>query len=91
ADTLVSLFEQQVARSPLATALVHAGSTLGYDALNRRANRLAHRLRALGVGPDIVVAVRMQRSVDLVVAILAAQKAGGAWLPIDPDYPASRA
>jgi amino acid adenylation domain-containing protein len=91
ADTLVSLFEQQVARSPHATALVHAGTILGYDALNRRANRLAHRLRALGVGPDIVVAVRMQRSVDLVVAILATQKAGGAWLPIDPDYPASRA
>ncbi len=91
ADTLVSLFEQQVARSPDATALVHAGSTLRYDALNRRANRLAHRLRALGVGPDVVVAVRMQRSVDLVVAILATLKAGGAWLPIDPDFPAARA
>jgi nonribosomal peptide synthetase DhbF len=63
---------------------------LSYAALNAHANRLAHRLLALGVGPDRCVAVCMTRSFELVIALVAIQKAGGAYLPIDPDYPDAR-
>ncbi|MEV0570850.1 amino acid adenylation domain-containing protein, partial [Dactylosporangium sp. NPDC050588] len=88
--TLPSLFAAQVARTPDALALVFEGSSVTYAALDRRANRLAHRLIEEGVRADSVVGVCLPRGVDMVVALLAVVKAGGAYLPIDPDLPAER-
>ncbi|WP_430432588.1 amino acid adenylation domain-containing protein [Methyloversatilis sp.] len=88
--TLASMFAQQVARTPDAIALACGDALLSYAELNARANRLAHRLRTLGIGPDRCVAVCMTRSFELVIALVAIQKAGGAYLPIDPDYPDAR-
>ncbi|MFD8788833.1 amino acid adenylation domain-containing protein, partial [Kitasatospora sp. NPDC059599] len=88
--TLPTLFEAQVARTPEAVALVSGDRELTYRELNTRANRLAHLLIRRGVGPEALVAVCLERSADLVVALLAVLKAGGAYLPIDPDYPADR-
>ncbi len=87
---LPQLFEAQVGRTPQAVAIVCRGDTLTYDALNARANRLAHRLRALGVGPDVLVGLCVERSTDMVAALLAVLKAGGAYVPLDPTYPAER-
>ncbi|WBU50059.1 amino acid adenylation domain-containing protein [Kosakonia pseudosacchari] len=84
------LFEAQVARTPDAVAVVCEDITLSYAALNRRANRLAHRLLAQGVRPDDRVAVCLPRSADALVAILGILKAGGAYVPLDPAYPAGR-
>ncbi|MCL6742542.1 non-ribosomal peptide synthetase [Kosakonia sp. R1.Fl] len=84
------LFEAQVVRTPEAEAVVCGDITLSYAALNRRANRLAHRLLALGVRPDDRVAVCLPRSADVLVAILGILKAGGAYVPLDPAYPAER-
>lgn len=75
---------------PDAPAIVMGNQVLTYQELNRRANRLAHHLRALDVGTDALVAVCLERSLDLVVALLAALKAGAAYLPLDPSYPAER-
>jgi non-ribosomal peptide synthetase component F/alkanesulfonate monooxygenase SsuD/methylene tetrahydromethanopterin reductase-like flavin-dependent oxidoreductase (luciferase family) len=83
-------FEAQVRRTPHAIAVASGDATLTYDALNRRANRLAFHLMGLGVGPDVPVAVLLSRSTDLMVAILAVLKAGGGWLPLDPGYPRER-
>src|SRR5689334_176843 len=80
----------QSAERPDAPAVVMGHQTLSYQELNRRANRLAHYLRALGVEPDTLVAVCLERSTDLVVALLAALKAGAAYLPLDPGYPPER-
>ncbi|MCU7881015.1 MAG: amino acid adenylation domain-containing protein [Candidatus Thiodiazotropha sp. (ex Lucinoma aequizonata)] len=88
--SLVSLFEQQVTNSPDSMALVFADQALSYADLNRRANQLAHRLHELGVGPEVVVGICLERSLELVIALLAVLKAGGAYLPLDPDYPAER-
>jgi amino acid adenylation domain-containing protein/non-ribosomal peptide synthase protein (TIGR01720 family) len=85
-----SLFEQQARRTPDATAVTFGGQRLTYDKLNARANHLAHRLRAMGVGPESLVAVSLERSADLVVALLAVLKAGGAYAPLDPTYPEER-
>nr|WP_178075078.1 non-ribosomal peptide synthase/polyketide synthase [Pseudomonas sp. 1239] len=85
-----TLFEAQVARTPQAVALVHGEQELTYQQLNRRANQLAHRLRELGVGPDVRVAVALERTPDLVVALLGILKAGGAYVPLDPEYPQER-
>ncbi|HEY3868799.1 MAG TPA: amino acid adenylation domain-containing protein, partial [Actinocrinis sp.] len=90
AGTLPGLFQEQVARTPDAVALVDGESELTYAQLDARANRLARYLIGRGVGPESLVAVVMQRSADLVVALLAVLKAGGAYLPIDPDYPGER-
>jgi amino acid adenylation domain-containing protein/non-ribosomal peptide synthase protein (TIGR01720 family) len=84
------LFESQVERTPENIALVFEDKQLTYAELNRRANQLAHYLRALGVGPEVLVGICMERSVEMVVAILGILKAGGAYVPLDPQYPMER-
>ena len=84
------LFEEQVARSPDATALQYEEDRLSYAELNARANQLAHHLRSFGVGPDERVAICLERSLEMVVAILATLKAGGAYVPLDATYPNER-
>ncbi|MCA1676159.1 MAG: amino acid adenylation domain-containing protein, partial [Actinobacteria bacterium] len=90
AATVTSLFAAQVARTPEATAVATDEVSLSYAELEARANRLAHRLVRLGVGPECPVGLLMERSVDLVVAELAIVKAGGAYVPLDVRAPASR-
>ncbi|WP_337999790.1 amino acid adenylation domain-containing protein [Xanthomonas cucurbitae] len=85
-----ALFEAQAARTPAAVAVVHGESSLTYEQLNAQANRLAHYLREVGVGPDDRVAICVQRDVRMVVALLAVLKSGGAYVPLDPAYPADR-
>ncbi|CAN2534225.1 Linear+gramicidin+synthase+subunit+D [Methylocapsa aurea] len=87
---LHELFEAQAARAPEAVALVYEGAQLSYGELNESANRLAHHLRTLGVGPDVIVGLCVERSFEMIVALLGVLKAGGAYLPIDPDYPRDR-
>jgi aspartate racemase len=84
------LFEEQVAQNPEAVAVVDDQHTLSYGDLNARANQLAHYLRGLGVGTDVLVGLCMQRSVDMVVAILGILKSGGAYVPLEPSYPSQR-
>ena len=84
------LFEQQAAANPDACALAYEDERLSYGQLNTRANRLAHHLIALGVKPDDRVAICVERSIEMVVALLAVLKAGGAYVPLDPAYPAER-
>ncbi|WP_344978668.1 amino acid adenylation domain-containing protein, partial [Streptosporangium fragile] len=88
--TIVSAFAEQVERTPDAEAVVGADGSLTYAELNGRANRLAHRLIGLGVGPETPVAVLLERSADVVVATLAIAKAGGAYVPIHHGYPPER-
>jgi amino acid adenylation domain-containing protein len=83
------LFELQAEKTPLATAVIFNGESLSYGQLNERANQLARRLRQLGIGPDVLVGVCMNRSLDMIVSLLATLKAGGAYLPLDPSYPAA--
>jgi len=85
------IFEAQAARNPAAIAVSQSPYiTLTYRALNQQANQLAHYLQAHGVGPETLVGVCLERTVDLVVALLAVLKAGGAYIPMDPTYPADR-
>nr|WP_323872207.1 non-ribosomal peptide synthetase [Xenorhabdus sp. 18] len=84
------LFETQAAQRPDATALIFEEQTLSYGELNRRANQLAHHLIALGIRPDDRVAICAERSLEMVVGLLAILKAGGAYVPLDPAYPAER-
>ncbi|MFJ7072212.1 amino acid adenylation domain-containing protein [Streptomyces sp. NPDC098781] len=88
--TLIGPIESRADRTPEAPALVYGGTTLTYADLNTRANRLAHHLRSLGAEPGSVVAVSVSRSAELVITLLAVLKAGAAYLPLDPDYPAQR-
>ncbi len=88
--TLAELFERQAARTPTATALLSGDAAVSFDALNSRANVLARLLVRRGAGPEHIVALALPRSVDLVVAQLAVAKAGAAFLPVDPAYPADR-
>ncbi|GLZ28501.1 hypothetical protein Lesp02_06910 [Lentzea sp. NBRC 105346] len=88
--TVPELFHAQVARTPGNTAVISEGAFLTYAGLNARANQVAHHLIGLGVGPESLVALRIPRSIDYVVAMLGVLKAGAAYLPIDPDYPADR-
>ncbi len=91
ADVLLhQLFEEQVKGSPDAVALLWEDGSLTYRELDEEANRLAHHLRSLGVGPDLPVAVILERSPEMVVSLLAVLKAGGAYLPVDPSYPELR-
>ncbi|HEU4456113.1 MAG TPA: amino acid adenylation domain-containing protein, partial [Longimicrobium sp.] len=92
ADTapLHRLFEARVEIAPDAPAVSFAGEVISYAELNARANRLARRLTTLGVGAESIVAVSLERSPEMVVALLAVSKAGGAFLPVDPAYPAER-
>ena len=88
--TLTRRFEQQAAQRPDAIALSCEGHTLSYAELNRRANQVARHLRRLGVGPEALVGLALERSLDLVVGLLGILKAGGAYLPIDLAYPRER-
>ena len=87
---LPDLIEEQVRRTPQAVALVFGDQKISYEELNRRANRLAHYLMALGVRPDTLVGVNLPRSPELIIALLGILKAGGAYVPIDPEYPPER-
>jgi amino acid adenylation domain-containing protein len=90
AETLPDVFEAQVARDPGRVAVIGEQESLTYGELNRRANQLAHWLMEMGAGPEQVVAVRIPRSVDLMVALYAVVKAGAAYLPVDTGLPADR-
>ena len=87
---LHELFEQQVARMPEDVAVEYEGQSLSYAELNRRANQLGHYLRKHGVGPEVRVAICMERSLEMVVGLLGILKAGGAYLPLDPGFPEDR-
>jgi len=84
------LFEEQVEKSPEAVAVVYEEEQLTYGELNRRANRLGHYLRELGVQPDGRVGICVERSLEMVVGLLGILKAGGAYVPLDPEYPEER-
>ena len=87
---LHKFIEKQVERSPEAVAVVSGSKHLTYRQLNNRANHLANRLQKLGVGPDVLVAVCAERSLEMVTALVGSLKAGGAYVPFDPDYPRQR-
>jgi len=87
---LHELIESQVKKSPHAPALTFDGQTITYAELNARANRVARRLQKLGAGPDVLIGVFLERSFEMVVALLAVLKAGAAYVPIDPEYPSDR-
>ncbi|HEY0604990.1 MAG TPA: non-ribosomal peptide synthase/polyketide synthase, partial [Herpetosiphonaceae bacterium] len=84
------LFAEQVARTPDAIALIHETTALTFRDLDRRSNQLAHHLRRLGIRQELLVAVCLEQSVDLIVALLAIFKAGGVYVPLDPAYPTDR-
>jgi amino acid adenylation domain-containing protein len=90
AATLPELLAAQAARTPEAVAVVFEDITLTYAELDRRSNQLAHHLRALGVGPEVVVGLCLERSLEMVVGLIGILKAGGAYLPLDPEYPQER-
>ena len=90
AQTMHDLFTERAARTPAAVAVEYEGVTLNYAQLNERANQLAHYLRRLGVGPETLVGVLMERSVEMIVGLLGILKAGGAYVPLDPQYPEER-
>jgi amino acid adenylation domain-containing protein len=87
---LPALLEAQVERSPDAPAVIFEGTTLNYRELNERANRVAHKLIAEGIGPEDFVAVALPRSLEMVVGLLGILKSGAAYVPLDPDYPIDR-
>jgi amino acid adenylation domain-containing protein len=87
---LPDLIEAQVARTPDAVAAEFEGARLTYRELNARANALALELRTLGVGPGVLVGICMERSLEMLVCVLAVMKAGGAYVPLDPSYPSDR-
>jgi amino acid adenylation domain-containing protein len=88
--TIHGVFEEQARKTPSAIAIIFDGVQLSYDELNRRANQLARRLRELEVGRDVPVGVCMERSAEMIIALLAVLKAGGAYVPLDPTHPAER-
>ncbi|HEX3092951.1 MAG TPA: amino acid adenylation domain-containing protein, partial [Candidatus Angelobacter sp.] len=88
--TVHALFEEQVEKTPKAVAVEYLGRQLTYGELNRQANRLAHYLQMLGVKPEARVALCVERSLEMIVGLLAILKAGGAYVPLDPAYPEER-
>jgi amino acid adenylation domain-containing protein len=84
------LFEEQVTLTPDAIAVVFEEEQLTYKELNQRANRIAHHLQSLGVGPEVLVGICVERSIEMVVGLLGILKAGGAYVPLDPTYPLER-
>ncbi|MBN3779012.1 amino acid adenylation domain-containing protein [Burkholderia sp. Ac-20345] len=84
------LFERQAEQTPNAVAASWDGQEISYAGLNARANQLAHYLRAQGVGPDMIVGICIERSIDMLIGMLGILKAGGAYLPLDPSYPEER-
>jgi len=88
--TIVDLFEEQVAKTPNAIAVVFENQQLTYLQLNTKANQLAHYLQTLGVKPEVLVGICVERSIEMVIGLLGILKAGGAYLPLDPAYPAAR-
>jgi non-ribosomal peptide synthetase component F len=84
------LFEEQVEQTPDAIAIVFEDEQLTYRELNIRANKLAHHLQQLGVVPDVLVGICLERSIEMIVGLLGILKAGGAYLPLDPTYPQER-
>lgn len=89
-STIHEMFEEQVQRTPQAVSVTSDGASFTYEELNARANQIATPLRRLGVGPDVIVGLYLDRSIDLLVGLLAVLKAGGAYLPIDLSYPPER-
>lgn len=85
-----TLFERQAANRPDAIAAIYLDEQISYGELNRRANQLAHHLRSMGIGPEVMVGICMERSIEMLVAILGTLKAGGAYVPLDPAYPLER-
>jgi surfactin family lipopeptide synthetase C len=89
-EPIKRLFERQVELTPDAVAVVHEGRRVTYSELNRRANQLAHYLKEFDVGPESLVGVCIERSIEMLMAVLATHKAGGAYVPLDPSYPKDR-
>ena len=90
-DALIhALVAEQARLTPAAVAVMHGERSLTYAELDRRANQLAHRLRALGIGPDRTVGICVTRSLEMMIGLLGILKAGGAYVPLDPAYPAQR-
>src|SRR5205814_6828486 len=90
ASCIHELFEMQMRLRPGAVAVMFEQQLLTYEDLNRRANQLAHYLRNMGVGLEVPVALCLERSIDVVVGLLAIMKAGGVYVPLDPEYPSER-
>ena len=88
--TIVDIVEDQIRRTPKSVALEYEGFELNYEELNRRSNQLAHYLQRLGVGPEVLVGICVERSVEMVVGLLGILKAGGVYVPLDPSYPVAR-
>ena len=89
-QTIGQLFQQQVVKTPKQIAVIFSGKTLTYQELDERSNQLAHYLQALGVGPEVIVAIAVERSLEMIVGLLGILKAGGAYVPLDPDHPSDR-
>ena len=89
-QTFIERFENQVAKTPEKTAITYEGESLSYQALNARANQLAHQLRNNGVKPNRLVGIMTHRHLEMVIGIYAILKAGAAYVPIDPNYPNDR-
>jgi non-ribosomal peptide synthetase component F len=89
-DSIPAVFEAQVGQTPDAVAVVFQDQQLTYQELNRRANQVAHHLRKLGVGPEVLVWIAIERSLEMVIGLLGILKAGGAYAPLDPAYPDER-
>jgi amino acid adenylation domain-containing protein len=89
-ECLHELFESQVERTPDAVAAVFGDESLSYRELNARANQLSHHLQRIGVGPDVLVGIAVERSLEMLVGLLGIMKAGGAFVPLDPSYPKER-
>jgi len=88
--TVHQLFEEQAERTPNNIAVTFEDEDLTYQQLNQKANQLAHYLRTLGVRPDTLVAIAVERSLEMVIGLLGILKAGGVYVPLDPDYPQER-